>query len=91
MKAVQFFSDEYLEQCRKMKPADVVEFIENFRALHMGKHKSRLISLKVPEPLLALFKTRAVQAGIPYQTQIKKLMEKWATNRDSTAGQTSKK
>ncbi len=31
---VQFFSDEYLERCRAMKPAEVLEFLESFRLLH---------------------------------------------------------
>ena len=39
--------------------------------------KSRLISMKVPEPLLEAFKTKARLTGIPYQTQIKRLMNAW--------------
>ncbi len=77
MRAVQFFSDDYLEQCRSMKPEAIVEFLENFRKLRGAKTKSRLISIKVPEPLLAAFRTRAELSGIAYQTQIKRLMEEW--------------
>jgi|GEM_PF-6823811 len=39
--------------------------------------KSRLISLKVPEALLEAFKVKSRLSGIPYQTQIKKLMSAW--------------
>jgi predicted DNA binding CopG/RHH family protein len=81
-KAIQYFSDEYLEQCRSISPAEIVEFLENFRLLqaqaHGNKIKSRLISIKVPENLLHVFKFRAQTEGIPYQTQIKKLMQEWA-------------
>lgn len=80
MRPVQYFSKEYLEQCRKMTPEQIAAFLEDFRLLHTAAapSKSRLISLKVPEPLLASFKTKARLSGIPYQTQIKRLMMDWA-------------
>lgn len=62
MRPVQYFTDEYLEQCRKMTPEQIVAFLEDFRTLQAAAvkpAKSRLISLKVPEPLLAAFKTKA--------------------------------
>lgn len=72
------FSEEYLEHCRKMRPAEIVEFLENFRLLHGGvPAKSRLISLKVSEPLLNAFKAKAKSLNVPYQTQIKRLMQDW--------------
>lgn len=79
MRPLQYFSKEYLEQCRGMKPEQIIAFVEDFRSLHLRreKPKSRLISIKVPEPLLAAFKEKAGHSGIPYQTQIKVLMEKW--------------
>ena len=79
MRAVQFFSDEYLGHCRAMKPEQILAFLEDFRLLHgdPGPRKSRLISMKVPEPLLVHFKARSALAGIPYQTQIKRLMQEW--------------
>ena len=68
MKPVQYFTPEYLEQCRRMTPDQVIRFVEDFRVLHAGRvagsrSRSRLISLKVPEDLLELFKTRAQLAG----------------------------
>jgi predicted DNA binding CopG/RHH family protein len=33
--------------------------------------------MKVPEDLLSAFKARARLSGVPYQTQIKKLMVEW--------------
>ena len=78
MKAVQKFSDEYLERCREMSPDEIARFLDDFQHLHANKTtKSKLISIKVPEDLLAAFKARARLEGVPYQTQIKKLMRAW--------------
>jgi len=75
---VQFFSDDYLERCRAMKPAEVLDFLENFRLLHgRASCRSRLISLKVPEHLLGAFRGRCRLEGVRYQTQIKRLMSDW--------------
>jgi hypothetical protein len=79
-KAVQYFSDEYLEQCRKMSGKEIVEFLEGFRELHGGSptsSKSKLISMKVPEDLLGTFRKKCELNGIPYQTQVKRLMADW--------------
>ena len=80
MKAIQKFSDEYLELCKTMTPEQIVKFLEDFRTMHGGaetRGKSQLISMKVPKPMLSAFKTRCRLSGIPYQTQIKKLMNDW--------------
>lgn len=57
----------------------IIEFLENFRNLSdpRAQHPSKLISLKVPEPLLAAFRFKAEHEGVPYQTMIKKLMVEW--------------
>ena len=77
MRPVQYFSDEYLEQCRAMTPDQILQFLEDFRSLHQSASRSRLISIKVPESLLASFKVKAKLGGTPYQTQIKRLMTQW--------------
>ncbi len=78
MRPVQFFTDEYLEQCRGMTADQVIRFLEDFRNLHAGRPtRSKLISLKVPEDLLQAFRQRAELAGVPYQAQIKRLMRMW--------------
>lgn len=75
---VQRFTAEYLERCRELAPDDVVRFLEDFKRVQgASPARSRLISLKVPEPLLAAFKIQAKLRGVPYQTQIKTLMRKW--------------
>lgn len=79
MKTVQYFTPEYLEQCRGMTADQVIRFLEDFRKLHQRRpSRSKLISLKVPEDLLDAFRQRAELAGVPYQAQIKRLMREWA-------------
>ena len=82
MRPVQKFSDEYLERCRELTHDEIVRFLDDFRRIH-GKipSQSRLISMKVPEDLLAAFKAKSRLCGIPYQTQIKKLMTAWLKDR----------
>lgn len=84
-KTVQYFSDEYLEECRKFTPEQIIEFLENFRELQAGiegakNSKSKLISIKIPANLLNAFRVLAQANGIPYQTQIKKLMKDWVNS-----------
>ncbi|MDE0342924.1 MAG: CopG family antitoxin [Deltaproteobacteria bacterium] len=81
MRPVQYFSKEYLEQCKGMKPADILRFLDEFRRLYSpaARRGSKLISLKVPENLLEAFKAKASLHDVPYQTQIKRLMMEWVT------------
>lgn len=82
MKTLQFFSSEYLQQCKSMRADEIVEFLENFRLLHAGDlGKSRLISVKIPERLLEAFKHKARRDGVPYQSKIKQLMHAWLASR----------
>lgn len=78
IRPVQRFSDDYLVRCRDLSPDDIVRFLEDFKRIHGTTARgTRLISIKVPEALLAAFKTQARLRGIPYQTQIKALMRSW--------------
>ena len=75
---IQFFSDDYLEQCQRMRPEETLAFLDSFRRLQSSRPcKSKLISLKVPEDLLEAFKHKAKAGGLRYQTQIKQLMLEW--------------
>lgn len=76
---VQEFSKEYLERCKEMTIAQRLEFVDSFQKLMTSTRpsKSKLISMKVPEDLLEVFKARAELEGQPYQTLIKKLMRDW--------------
>lgn len=77
-KPVQYYDPEYVERCKNLSIDEILEFLENFRKL-AGKEeeKCRLISLKIEPTLLNAFKFKADKAGVPYQTQIKKLMREW--------------
>ena len=75
---VQRFTAAYLERCRDLSPDEIVRFLEDFKRIQGAANtRSRLISLKVPEPLLAAFKVQARLRGVRYQTQIKTLMRNW--------------
>lgn len=81
MRAVQQFSDEYLARARQASPAQVLEYLEQFRLLQSAAATARpgtkLISLKVPECLLQAFRARCELSGVKYQSQIKALMRAW--------------
>lgn len=79
MRAVQRFTDEQLAYASTLSPEQVLRFLEDFRQLHAGREagRSTSISLRVPDSLLRVFRHRAAAAGVPYQTQIKLLMEQW--------------
>ena len=79
MKTLQYFSDAYLEQCKNVTPEQTLTFLEQFRQLQQPTRpaKSKLISMKIPEPLLDRFRQRCEAEGVKYQTQIKTLMELW--------------
>ncbi len=79
VRPVQYFSDAYLEHCRDMTPDQICTFLEGFRQLHSSPTRPprKLISMRVSEPLLVAFRQRALALGIPYQTQIQRLMAEW--------------
>ena len=78
---VQYFTDEYLEHCKKLSADQIAEFLESYRLMFnspsQNDSKSKLISLKVPPTLLAAFRARCSLTGTPYQTKIKELMQIW--------------
>ncbi|MDH4468443.1 MAG: hypothetical protein QE271_10315 [Bacteriovoracaceae bacterium] len=89
-KALQLFSDEYLENCKKLTPKQILIFLDDFRRLHYetqlnlklkskskSKSPSKLISIKVPVNLLAAFKAKSQLENTPYQTKMKELMQEW--------------
>ncbi len=77
-RATQYFSTEYLQNCRAMSPEQIVQFLEEFRILHGSlPTKKRLISMRISESLLNAVKVKSRALGIPYQTQIQRLLEEW--------------
>jgi predicted DNA binding CopG/RHH family protein len=55
---------------------EVMNFIENYKRMLDPRYKkpSKLISIKIPEPLLEAFRFKAGREKIPYQTKLKHLM-----------------
>ena len=80
MKPIQYFDDDYLEQCKTFTPEAILAYLENFRLMQQPAAKARLISIKIPESLLSAFKSKSALHGVKYQTQIKKLMTDWVNN-----------
>ncbi len=77
MRPLQRFSAEYLESIREISPDQTARFLEEFRQIHAPNRPSRLISMRVPSPLLASFKRKCRLEGTRYQTRIKELMVDW--------------
>ena len=60
MRALQTFSDEYLERCQGMSVEEKFDFIENFRLMHSQvKSPSKLISIKIPEASIRNIQTKS--------------------------------
>jgi uncharacterized protein (DUF4415 family) len=80
MKTLQKFNPESLERSRRMSAEQILAFLEDYRALMTAAHDaepSRLISIKMPPPLLRAFQAKCEVNGKKYQTQIKALMKQW--------------
>lgn len=77
IKAVQYFTDEYLSQCRTATPKQILNFLENYRLMQGSEEKTKLISIKIPESLLAAFRQKCELSDVKYQTKIKLLMSQW--------------
>lgn len=72
---IRRFWDEALEHYRTPSPEDIGRFLDDCRKSHAATNtRSRLIGLKVPESLLAAFRTKARLHGVPYQTRIENPM-----------------
>lgn len=77
-KPIQYFNKEYVKRSRELTPDQILEFLDDFQKLMSETpEKSQLISLKIEPSLLRAFKMKSQLSGVPYQTQIKKLMKDW--------------
>jgi predicted DNA binding CopG/RHH family protein len=83
-KALQMHTKEYLERSKQLSVMQILEFLDNYQKLvgmdSSNNAKCKLISLKIEPTLLAAFKRKAELEGVPYQTQIKKIMRDWVIN-----------
>ncbi|MEA1889258.1 MAG: hypothetical protein U9N50_05680 [Pseudomonadota bacterium] len=81
MKTVQYLNNEYLERSRSATTEQILEYLEDFRLMNSSQAASKLISIKVPLPLLDSFRRRCEFEGVRYQSQIKVLMKNWLQGR----------
>ena len=79
MKKALQLQDAKERPTRKPTAEEVVEFLENFKAMIDPRERLplKLISIKVDVPLLDAFKAKAKLEGVPYQTKIKEIMRAW--------------
>lgn len=79
MKTVQYFTEEYLETCKKFSTPQRLRFIEDFKklALKSKRPRTKLISIKIETDLLELFKKKVQLRNQRYQTKIKELMRNY--------------
>ena len=57
---------------------EILRFLHDYQMLMGGKvSKTKLISLRVPENVLELFKSKAQAKGLSYQSEVVKLMIGW--------------
>lgn len=74
--------ESHTPRIRELGPRLILDRFDNLRFYHRLEAKkelgkSKLISMKVPQNLLDAFKEKSDYLGVPYQTQIKKLMKDW--------------
>ncbi len=88
-KAIQKFDLADADKFNKATPDQIIQFLENFRKLHIEEtnseidqrpEKLKLISLKISPSLLVQFREKCEISGTPYQTKIKSLMKDWLKN-----------
>ena len=61
-----------------LSPKDTLEFLDQFQKLMLGQDsETKLISIRVPENVLHLFRRQAEAQGMKYQSQIVRLMREW--------------
>ena len=76
-KTVQYFSDEYLEHCKKMSKTEIIEFLDNYQKLLFAPGELKQVNVRIPVNLLNAFKAKSKREGVLYQRKIKELMSEW--------------
>ncbi len=76
-KTTQYFSDEYLEQCKEMSPTEIIQFLEDYRTLLFNPGALKQINVRIPQNTLRAFKAKAKREGVLYQQKLRELMTAW--------------
>ncbi len=62
----------------KNNPEAILNFINDFQnMIHSTDEKTKAISLRVPNNILRMFKSKAARKGLKYQSVITSLMREW--------------
>lgn len=62
----------------KLSPEEVIQFMDDFSKVVTNQDQpTKLISLRVPENVLKVFKAEAQRKGFKYQSLIVRLMREW--------------
>lgn len=91
MDKIWIFHRDYLRKCSKMKPIEVLNYLEDYKRSLSFKLESKdfiepqknsiLISMKIHEDFLIDFKNECAKHNVKYQTQIKNLMRAWLSKK----------
>ncbi len=91
-KSLQHFSEERLARDASLSKDEIARFLSDFQAVvHGDEGPRKLISLRVPEGLMRVFKEKAKRAGTRYQTQIVELMRQWIGSDEEPAARSPKR
>ena len=77
MKAVQYFTEEYLEQCRGASPEAVLEYLENFRLMLAQESDEDCLKLDLPASLIHRLRIKCGQEGGDASAIVEALIEAW--------------
>ncbi|MCB0358266.1 MAG: hypothetical protein KDD44_01470 [Bdellovibrionales bacterium] len=77
-KAVQYFTDEYLEHCQQMSKTEILQFLDDFRKLNFDPGPLKQVNIRIPERTLSAFKAKAQREGVLYQRKLRELLTEWA-------------
>ena len=81
MKAVQYFSDEYLEQCRGASPEAILEYLENFRLMLAQEPEKERLKLNLSAPLIHRLQIQCEREGEEASAVVEGLIEAWLSTR----------
>ena len=96
MRPVQKFTDDYLAECKNFSYEEIVKYLDGFRtiaaavsAANTKPDRSKLISVRIEEKLLDMFRKKAGGEGVKYQTKLKELMRSYVYETAAQEGRTS--
>ena len=84
MKAVQYFTDEYLEQCRGASPEAILEYLESFRLMFIQESEDDCLKLDLPASLIHRLHIKCEQEEGDVSSVVEGLIEAWLNANQSS-------